>query len=418
MADLMTILTNPLVEAVLLGGTGYLAKTKWATIKAVAGKYIPSLNQPARVISTESYSERFLREVREGQEMRGRRASMQPVQLTQPALQPVQRPMQDAAAWLADAEPVMQSIKLSTIAAANNVLVVGPTKSGKTTILRTLLSARADTETIALDPHDSPGKWLCLSVGGGLRWDQINAAMQKMQRDMQMRFEDLATGSISEGAFPRRSYVGDEFLVIASELDGKNGNIHAGKLLISRLTQGRKVGECILIAAQNDTVEALGIQGNSDLKGCFDYIIFLGALVSTRAAKFHGCPPEIVAAAQKSERVGVVWHPERNNWYMLLLDLPLVLEGQVSIVSQVVPASSQEPVPVKTPDMAGSRHGNQFRVPAEPVPGTDGIDAEMINELHLCGWSNNRIATKMRGRREDRLARIREALGSDASDID
>ena len=84
---------------------------------------------------------------------------------------------------------------------------------------------------------------------------------------------------------------------------------------------------------------------------------------------------------------------------------------EVSNVSSVVPGGSWEPVPMKGAKMAGSELGNQYGTSTEPVPGTDGIDAEVIKALHSAGWSRNDIAAKMKGRREARLARIREALG-------
>ena len=328
------------------------------------------------------------------------------------ALQPMQRQMHDASAWLQDALPVVQSIKLSTLADADNILVAGPKGSGKTTLLRTLLSVRADASCIALDPHASPGKWSCMCIGGGLEWQQIDAAMQKMQRDMQARFKQLASGEIREGEFPRRSYVGDEFLSIVQEL----GKERAGKALISRLTQGRKVGECILIAAQNDTVESLGIQGNADLKGCFDYIAFLGSLVSTRA-KYHGCPPDIIEAAQKAERVGVVWHPERNNWYVLLQDLEPVREGQVSNISQ--PETAGIAIPVW--NEGGKTTGiPQYTAPDTSIPVSESdpnLMSEAIKSLHQSGMSYNKITAvlQLKGSKQQQLDRIKRAIGDIAN---
>ena len=220
------------------------------------------------------------------------------------------------------------ALRLSHIARVDNVLVAGPKGSGKTTILRTILTTRTNEEMIAIDPHASPGKWPCKVIGAGLNWGAIGRGLEKMRIDMGYRFRQLARGEIKEGQFPRRSYVGDEFLSIAGELDGKEGRENAGKALISRLTQGRKVGECVLIASQNDTVEALGIKGNADLKGCFDYIIFLGSLVSTRA-DFHGCPRDMIGEASKAERPGVVWNTNNNTWFMLVYDIPVVKEGEV-----------------------------------------------------------------------------------------
>src|SRR5581483_9285977 len=128
MGDLMTILTNPLVEAIALGISGYMAKTKWSTIKAFGGRYIhSSLDKPVRVGGSESYSQRVLREAREAQAAQtahaGRAAlqkpassSMQPASAAHVAMQPpmqraerAMQPVQSVQDWLADAEPTVQN---------------------------------------------------------------------------------------------------------------------------------------------------------------------------------------------------------------------------------------------------------------------------------------------------------------------
>ncbi len=312
----------------------------------------------------------------------------------------------------------VQSMNLSTIAADAgpvNVLIAGPKGSGKTTVLRTIITRR-NAELIALDPHNSPGKWPCSVVGGGLNWTAIDGALRTMSAEMQRRFVQLDRGEIREGEFPLRVYVGDEFLSISQELDGRGAKAHAGKSLIERLVNGRKVGECIMIASQNDTVEALGIQGNADLKGCFDYIIYLGALVSTRA-KFHGCPLPIIEAAMRQPRVGVVWHPERNNWYALVYDLAPVLEGDMLSVT-TSPASStsvvghipvSDEVPVLAVSLPDTAHDTGIAgIATDPI-----LSDTDIRRLYNNGLSKNKIAERLAGKKQDRLARIAAAIGDD-----
>ncbi len=310
--------------------------------------------------------------------------------------------------------------KLSAIAAAPgpiNVLIAGPKGSGKTTLLRTIISKRK-ADMVAVDPHNSPGKWPCRVVGGGLNWTAIDSTLRTMSIEMQQRFVQLDKGDVKEGQFPQRLYVGDEFLSIAQELTGKDGKAHAGKLLIERLVNGRKVSECVMIASQNDTVEALGIQGNADLKGCFDYIVFLGALVSTRA-KYHGCPLAIIEAATKQSRVGIVWFTERNQWSLLDYDLKPVLEGVISY-----PGDMPIPVSPKVPSFArkNADMGDMTTYIAEPdttisaaISADEGDKAlqlsnDAIRALALAGWSRNRIAKELRGAQQARLARIAAAL--------
>ena len=58
-------------------------------------------------------------------------------------------------------------VRLEEIANLDNLWVVGPKGSGKTTVLRRLLELRRGKHW-ALDPHATPGKWpSCTVVGGG-----------------------------------------------------------------------------------------------------------------------------------------------------------------------------------------------------------------------------------------------------------
>ncbi len=207
---------------------------------------------------------------------------------------------------IAGAMPVPQ-MKLSTIADAPgsiNVLIAGPKGSGKTTVLRTIITRRTG-EMVALDPHNSPGKWPCAVVGGGLNWIAIDRALRAMSTNMQRRFVQLNSGEIGEGQFAQRLSVGDEFLSISQELNGRDGKAHAGKLLIERLVNGRKVGECVMVASQNDTVEALGIQGNADTSK---------AALTTSCSWARWCPPgpnstgaPLRSLRQQHDRVELAW---------------------------------------------------------------------------------------------------------------
>ena len=300
-------------------------------------------------------------------------------------------------------------IKLSDIAKADNIAVIGQKGSGKTTVLLTLMAIR-DGEHIVVDPHNAPGKWPAAHVvGGGRDYGAIKNALLNLDAALNQRYGELNRGEVLEGQFPRRTLVTDEFRSIATNIPTSRDERGAGDYLLDRIAEGRKVGECALLAAHNDTVDALGIRGNADMKTCFDFIIYTGGLAVKRYQARESVTGEMLDELRREERPFVVWKTDTDEWFVLDYDLAPVT--QVSSISSVVPGGSQEPVPVETVKIAGSGLGNQYGTSTEPVPGTDGIDAEVIKTLHSAGWSNNRIAAKMKGRREDRLARIREALG-------
>ena len=330
----------------------------------------------------------------------------------QPVPTPVRQEGGQSAAWLAAKPKTAPRIRLSQIARADNLAVVGQKGSGKTTLLLTLMANRSGAHVV-VDPHNFPGKWPNAEViGGGRKYDAIRNALTNLDGAMNERFGQLDCGEVAEGQFPRRTLVTDEFRSIATNIPKSKSERGAGDYLLDRIAEGRKVGECALLAAHNDTTAALGIEGNADMKTCFDYLIYTGGMAVQRFRARQNVTPEMVEELQADERQFVVWQTDNDQWFVLDYDLqPVVSEALVSSVSQVVPAGSQEPVPVEEAKMGGSGLGNQYGTSTEPVPGTDGIDAEVIKTLHSAGWSNNRIAAKMKGRREDRLARIREALG-------
>ena len=252
----------------------------------------------------------------------------------QPSMQPNTAPVQArpiaGSAWVdapdddwgvAPMQTGVQTIKLSTLAQSDNILVVGQKGAGKTTLLRKIVAKRRDKgeQLIALDPHAKPGKWPCYTVGGGRDYDAIQTALIKIETDMDSRFKQMAKGEIAEGEFPRRATVSDEYRSITDKLNGKGETVNAGSLMLSRISEGRKVGECALVACHNDTAEALGIQGNTDMKTCFDYIIYMGALVDSN--RTYKAPVDIKKAAKALEYPAIAWHPERNNWYVLEDDI-------------------------------------------------------------------------------------------------
>lgn len=321
-------------------------------------------------------------------------------------------------------EPSVQRVKLSTIALSDNILIVGPKGSGKTTMLLTLVQPRMHRgeECIALDPHAKPGKWSNAKViGGGRAYGAIARAFLVMHAAMDARFKQLSAGVLDEGEFPRRTLVGDEFRSIHDEVRKlRLSNIPLpGDLLLSRISEGRKVGECAAIVCHNDTVVALGFEGNSDLKGCFDWIIYLAALIDTRA-KGHGCPEPIRQAALAMNRPAVAWLPEKNQWFCLDFDLVPVFPPKREAVSNDFAdelhfgGGDSEPV-------TAWNSGSTPVYRSEPVTetgdrtsdGTGDLTDNEIMSLHFeDGLSRNKIAERMsRGNKQERLARIRSVLG-------
>jgi energy-coupling factor transporter ATP-binding protein EcfA2 len=319
----------------------------------------------------------------------------------------------------------LQSVRLSTIAAADNVLIVGPKGSGKTTILRTIVHLRASEACIALDPHAHPSKWPCTTVGHGRNYPAIDAALRKLNAVMDARFKQLGSGAVQEGKHPRRSLVGDEFRSLAIALNGKDGTVSAGTMIAARITEGRKVRECALIASHNDTLEALGLPaGASALKACFDYVVYLGGLAVDRA------PASLKAAVQRMEHPAIAYLSDKNQWFVLQVDVPLVTTvssllsnqegGSQGGIGELVPVEGMVSAGIR-PDTTWGTSSQELDTTSDTTLDTeddednalqiDGLDEEVIRVLKAAGWTGNDIAKRMRGKRQNKLARIRQATG-------
>lgn len=220
------------------------------------------------------------------------------------------------------------TIKLSELVRADNIAIVGNKGAGKTTLLRTIAEAR-NGERIAFDPHNSPGKWPFRVVGGGSKFLDIAHAFEVLNKAMVERSEALDKGEVNEGDFPRRTVVSDEFFSITSELKLLGQRLRRekgreapyvpdiGNYLLSRIVQGRKFGECVVVVSHNDTLAGLGLpDGAADMKTCFDYFIYGGGFVALR------CSDKAVReAALKRERPLVAYDTERDQWFVLDFDL-------------------------------------------------------------------------------------------------
>lgn len=224
-------------------------------------------------------------------------------------------------------------VRLEEIANLDNLWVVGPKNSGKTTTVQALIRMRRG-QHIALDPHGTPGKWpSCEMVGAGRDFAAIDQQINRFIGWMDKRYKRMGVGELTEGQCKasRRTMVGDEWRAIRTALPGSKGGrggkpgAGAAERLLDILTEGRKAGICVLTASHLDTAEGMGISGEKDILKCFDLVIYLGAMATKH-----------VPAAAAMPRPAVVYDPEHNVWAQLIV-------GQLAAPAPPAPEIEDEP---------------------------------------------------------------------------
>lgn len=161
---------------------------------------------------------------------------------------------------------------LPAIANCDNVLIVGGRGSGKTTLLRHLEIERLQRgQTIALDSHAVPGQWSGQYVGAGRKYATIKSAMIALIDKMDSRHNERTRGCDS---FKAIHTIIDEFTLLPGFLK-KAADYNIQDYSFPMLTEGRKVEMTCLWGTHSDRAKPLGFEGVTDLKECFDVLVYL-----------------------------------------------------------------------------------------------------------------------------------------------
>lgn len=143
---------------------------------------------------------------------------------------------------------------LPLLVKAQRLILVGGSDAGKTTLVKWIISGRADhSRIIPIDPH-APSKILGYNViGAGMEWQEIGAALESLCLLMAARYQDVKAGTLGYGQHERISVFVDEWTSISKYVPS------AGDYLESLLTQSRKVNIHLTFCTHSTTVDVLGI---------------------------------------------------------------------------------------------------------------------------------------------------------------
>ncbi|GIK43882.1 MAG: hypothetical protein BroJett011_77150 [Chloroflexota bacterium] len=166
--------------------------------------------------------------------------------------------------------------QVDLLAALDNVqrcLIVGASDSGKTTLLRWLVSRRlARSKVIVIDPHAYPQKWpACIMVGMGRNYPEIGKALDALVRLMTKRYEEIGKGIVAEQGHSRITIFIDEWRAIVYNVKQSSDAIKA------LLTESRKAAFSVFVATHSDRAKPLGLEGEYDLKDGFAIVRLSGA---------------------------------------------------------------------------------------------------------------------------------------------
>lgn len=262
-----------------------------------------------------------------------------------------------------------------------HIMIVGETRSGKSTLARALLADRAITDHIVIvDPHATLNDWGVDAVGSGRNFDAIADVLHAVHREFERRFQ------VGVEIGDRLTVFIDEYPAIVAARPDVAG------LVKQWLREAAKARISLVFLCQDASVRTLGIEGEGAVRRNV-WTILLGSFAASASpiAAQQG-RPAVLQRATLLQAVDV-----RN--------LPGIARISVS------PLCLWEPVPVEMlENMPVLPDGTGTELEPVPEPVTLGEKrAAAIRRGKTAGMSNNDLAALIGGNRAAALEMIRQA---------
>ena len=183
---------------------------------------------------------------------------------------------------------------LQQLHGSTHVLIVGPTNAGKTTAARALLLQRiqAGEHVVLIDPHATADTWGGLeATGAGRDYAAITLLLEQLLAELSERYTKQST---------HPAWQSQPLTIVIDEWPSIQH--HCGKLAGSFLTQlaqeGRKAAMRLVMLAQSDRVESLGIHGKGDVRTNFATLLLGSKALEAHAAAGSLTWPAVLKAPQ------------------------------------------------------------------------------------------------------------------------
>jgi hypothetical protein len=176
-------------------------------------------------------------------------------------------------------EPEPTSDLINVLFPALHLLFVGPTRSGKTSIVHELaLQWAADGQRVLVcDPDAAPGLWTgCDVCGGGDDWLAISETLDRCSAEITHRRQLRASGQ-------RRTFL-PLYLVLCEYGEIVQQCEQARPVVEMALRRGGKLNVHLVLDLQDKLVKTLGMEGQSALRQNFTYVVSVQRTGSQRTA--------------------------------------------------------------------------------------------------------------------------------------
>jgi hypothetical protein len=223
--------------------------------------------------------------------------------------------------------PAAQPTPLPSLAGAH-VLIVGPTTTGKSNVLRQVAKGLSGSAVYAIDTNYRPGAWPATVrevVGAAGDYDRVADLMAWLDGERRNRIARYAKG---DARFDPVTLIMDEQWELANFVP--TPAMAAWKAVVR---QGAKYGIYVVMATHSLLVKEMGLEGESSVIENFQHRIYLGPLAVERYPALDGMERPAIymrGGSRRATPIVIPYHPEedpRSPHFRVPAVLPAVNSG-------------------------------------------------------------------------------------------